>query len=140
MEAACGARFADSYLSGAVEGPGSLIPKTMLAYDRLRMRVDAMRVLKSLDIELIKPAKWMPHPERTDLTDAEYAYLTLPEKMRHHQMCAMEAEMRAGPMWRRGHPVSRADLSAKWHENHEIAQHHHAEAGRIRKIIAEAPK
>ena len=134
MEAACGAPFADSYLSGAVEMPSALIPKTRTAWERLKASGAAMRVLKQLGIGLLEPPGFRAMPERTDLTEAEYQYLTLSEKIRHHRMCAIEADMRAGPMWKGGRPVGPEALGARWHENKSKACNHQAEA------MASAPR
>jgi hypothetical protein len=61
MEEACGIPFADSYLSGASEGPGSLMPRTWVAWDRLRLNGAATWVLRALSITLLRPSKPLPH-------------------------------------------------------------------------------
>jgi hypothetical protein len=138
MEEACGIAYADSYLSGATEGPGSLVPRTWIAYERLKFRAAAMGVLKRLGIVLLEPAHKLPQAERTDLTEAEYDSLLLSEKIRHHLMCAMEAYDRAGPMWRRGKPVGPSELPQRWHDNTQRAKHHLAEAERLKKLVTGA--
>jgi hypothetical protein len=75
------------------------------------------------------------HPEPTDLTEAEYESLSLSEKMRHHTMCAIEADLRAG---QNGHAIGPDELPPRWHINKPIARNHRAEATRLRKLISEA--
>lgn len=138
MESACGADFADSYLSGAVELDGALIPKTRVAWLSLLSNSTAMGVLKRLGISLLEPVRRGARREITDLTEAEYRYLTTAEKIRHHQMNAFESEMRAGPMWKKGKPAGPEELPASWHDNMALATHHHAEAKRLKEIVANA--
>lgn len=52
MAMACGTHYADSYLSGATEIPGALIPKNSVSHERLQ-RPLAMKILSDLGIKLL---------------------------------------------------------------------------------------
>lgn len=47
--------FADSYLYGAVQRNGKLIPRTLTAYYRLRDYVHARAAIAELKLELVEP-------------------------------------------------------------------------------------
>lgn len=55
VEAATYEAFADSYLSGAVAQDGRLVPRTQVAWSRIRDSHSAMRALKFAGYTLIKP-------------------------------------------------------------------------------------
>jgi hypothetical protein len=55
MTEACGEPFADSYLSGAIEGGGVLACRTFTAKDRLEGNFDAMRVIRDRRLRLEGP-------------------------------------------------------------------------------------
>lgn len=55
IKADCGEPFADSYLSGAVEGGGVLVTKTHYAKDKLRFTPQSARVLAERKLRLEGP-------------------------------------------------------------------------------------
>ena len=82
-----------------------------------------------------KAEPWRP------LSDAEYAKLTLEEKIRHHDILAHEAETLAGPMWAGGEFGQRltpSQMPARWHDWMARAKGHRAEAKRLREALGRA--
>lgn len=76
-------------------------------------------------------------------TDAEYATLTLAEKIRTHTVLALEARMKAGPMWKNARPAGPDELGPEWHRWTAIAKNHEAEVARLqnkRQAAKEYPK
>jgi hypothetical protein len=82
------------------------------------------------------------------LSDAEYATLTVREKIRHHTILAHEAGCKAGPMWRNpdgasmskprpGH-VTHDQMPPAWRQWKAIQSNHLAEATRLRGVIHNA--
>jgi len=67
-----------------------------------------------------------------ELTDEEFAALSLNGKIRHHEILAMECGRKAGPMWRNGGPVALADMPPSYHEWKRRQQNHWDEAQRLR--------
>jgi len=68
-----------------------------------------------------------------ELSDPEYAALSLSEKVRHHLILANKAEVAAGPMWRHGKHAS--DMPDEWHGQRQRAENHRAEAKRLRDLM-----
>lgn len=62
---------------------------------------------------------------------AEIAGMTTSEKIRHYRICASAARMAAGPMWRNGQPVERADMPREWHDKIAEAEMHEATIRRL---------
>lgn len=92
-------------------------------------------------IQLIKTVQRATSGERINvawqpISDAEYVGLTLREKIRHHQIMAHRARREAGPMWGNGRPLEPEEMPQKWHQLHEQAAHHVAEAKRLKDTIA----
>lgn len=82
-----------------------------------------------------KAEAWRP------LTDAEFARLSLDEKIRHHDILAHEAETMAGPMWaggEHGRRLTVAEMPPRWHECMARAKAHRAEARRLREAKGRA--
>lgn len=73
-----------------------------------------------------------------EITDAEYARLTLSEKIRHHQIMAAEELRRAGPQWKMGQHVAAEDMPNDWHETRRLARNHSTEAKRLLSKMREA--
>lgn len=76
-----------------------------------------------------KPQPWRP------LSDAEYATLSIREKIRHQTILASEAKLKAGPMWREGKPCPPENLSEGYHTWTARARNHEAEIKRLRELI-----
>jgi hypothetical protein len=80
------------------------------------------------------------------LSDAEYANLTVRDKIRHQMILAHEAGSKAGPMFRNtssGGPISKAsgihlteaEMPDTWRTWTEIQRRHLAEAKRLREYL-----
>lgn len=81
------------------------------------------------------------------LSDAEYAALTLAEKIRHRRILAAEERRKAGPMFRStGGKISKASglhltpeqMSDAWREHTRRAEAHEQEAAELSKKLREA--
>jgi hypothetical protein len=73
------------------------------------------------------------------LDDAAYAQLDLPAKERHHLILANQCEVKAGPMWKNGRPLTAEQMPPAWHRLREQAQFHRDEAVRLRKLYRKPP-
>jgi hypothetical protein len=71
------------------------------------------------------------------LSDAEYAGLTVREKIRHHRIMASECRMRAGPQWKHGKPIAAEDMGEMWREHRRKAAHHDQEAKRMQDMLTQ---
>lgn len=91
----------------------------------------------------VGPQAWRP------LSDGEYADLSLRDKIRHQQILAHEARVKAGPMWktppgsslkrpRAGH-IEPAELSPVYRQWMDIAAEHDAEVRRLRSYLHRSP-
>lgn len=81
-----------------------------------------------------------------ELSDDEYAKLTLREKIRHRTIQAHEARLKAGPMFRNtsaGPGITKAsgahlqpdEMPPVWRKWNELADSHEAEAKRLREFL-----
>lgn len=155
MAQSCGEAFAISYLCGALLDGATLYPRTEIAKERLKDSGSAMRVLNARGYALgrsLTPAERAPIPGVPKLaesptprpwrpiSDAEYARLSLTDKIRQHTQMALEARTRAGPMWKRGRPAGAEEMSDRWHELIAKAQNHEAEVSRLRAMLNEPTK
>jgi hypothetical protein len=50
-----GGAYADSYLSGAIETDGRLLPRTKIAWNRLRERAFVQKIIRDNGLVLIEP-------------------------------------------------------------------------------------
>lgn len=66
-----------------------------------------------------------------DVSPADYAMMTGPEKVRHHQIAAGEARQAAGPMFRAGVHLERHQMPREWHDRIAEAERHEATASRL---------
>lgn len=83
-----------------------------------------------------KPKAWAP------ISDAEYASLTLREKIRHHQILAHASRTAGGPMWtegQKGRALTREEMPPKWHEAQRRYEAHMAEVKRLRGLMKPDP-
>lgn len=69
--------------------------------------------------------EWKP------LSDEAYEALSLDDKIRHHQIMAVEARKKAGAQWANGAPVAAEDMPERWHGWRAKAANHDAEAKRL---------
>ena len=142
-----GAPFADSYLSCAAIDGSVLTTHTTIAFDRIK--AGAGSVLSALGLTIAKPLPF-GHPSRRDSTDrvaapgawvpasdADYASMSLTDKIREHQILADDALHKAGPMFRNGKHLTPADMSPEWHRLVAKAANHHAEVKRLREKLAD---
>lgn len=78
-----------------------------------------------------------------ELSDSEYANLTVREKIRHRTILAHEARLKAGPMYRnttnmtkpRDGSLSAEEMPGTWRHWSQIAEGHEAEAKRLREVL-----
>lgn len=76
-------------------------------------------------------APWRP------LSEAEYADLTVREKIRHQMILASQCRAKAGPQAKHKFPVPADEMPPEWHELRAEAARHEAEAKRLRSYIAQ---
>lgn len=55
VAAAEGGPYADSYLSGTIESDGRLLPRTHIAWERLREKPYAIRAINANGLNLVEP-------------------------------------------------------------------------------------
>jgi hypothetical protein len=96
-----------------------------------------------------QPAERAEHVEVwRPLSDAEYAALTVREKIRHHQILSHEAYSKAGPMFRNtsqgprmsGVHLAADDMDASYRKWTDLGKHHAQEAHRLRQYVRGAPQ
>lgn len=75
-----------------------------------------------------------------ELSEDDYAQLDLPSKERHHLIMAQRCEVKAGPMWRNGRPLTHNEMPPAWHQLRERAAHHREEAARLRNLYRRAER
>lgn len=88
-----------------------------------------VRSVTSLGPQSATPQAWAP------ISDEAYEVLTLREKIRHQEILASEASMKAGPMWSRSGAVHPDDMPSAHFRWREIADNHRAEAKRLREKL-----
>lgn len=118
------------------------------ACQRWRMGADRKFPMPGQLLPLIRSVTvvHMPESHREEpwrpIGDAEYAQLSVREKIRHHRIMASDCRQKAGPMFVNGEVprhLTRDEMPEKWHALQARAKTHEAEAKRLNEIVRRPP-